>query len=76
MCAAVAHGAEAAADTSWPGRIVLSGDDNGILIDYVRGGGNVFLAGGTNMGGAVKEAERWNPFLNAFGLSMEPKYEW
>jgi uncharacterized protein YegL len=48
--------------------------DNQILIDYVSGGGNVFLAGGTGFGSAATEAEQWNPFLNAFNLAFEPKW--
>jgi hypothetical protein len=41
------------------------------LIDYVNGGGNVYLAGGA---GWLNEAEAWNPFLNAFGLAFAPDY--
>jgi hypothetical protein len=44
--------------------------DNNALIQYVNGGGNVFLEGGTGEGGAVAEAARWNTFLNAFGLGF------
>jgi hypothetical protein len=53
--------------------------DNSALIDYVRAGGNVFLEGGTALGGIDKatEAARWNTFLNAFGLNFEPQgYPW
>jgi hypothetical protein len=54
----------------------LAGDavDNTVLIDYVRAGGNVYLSGGTGWGGPVAEAARWNTFLNAFGLSLQPEY--
>jgi len=38
--------------------------DTGVLIDYVRSGGNVYLAGGT--GG--DEPALWNRFLAPFGL--------
>jgi hypothetical protein len=38
------------------------------LIDYVHGGGNVYLALDTT----AATAERWNPFLQAFGLTAEP----
>lgn len=48
--------------------------DNETLIDYVRGGGGVYVAGGTGAGRAVLEAERWNTFLNTFGLTMAPEY--
>jgi hypothetical protein len=41
------------------------------LINYVNGGGNVYLAGGT---GLIDEPTVWNPFLNAFGLSFGPSY--
>ncbi|MCX7992307.1 MAG: PEP-CTERM sorting domain-containing protein [Fimbriimonadales bacterium] len=44
------------------------------LIQYVQNGGNVYLAGGTGAGGAVAEANFWNPFLNAFGLDFAPRY--
>lgn len=45
-----------------------------ILIDYVEGGGNVYLAAGTGVGGPVAEAGRWNPFLNHFGLGLTFPY--
>jgi hypothetical protein len=51
-----------------------SGIDNQLLIDYVNGGGNVFLEGGTGEGGSVNEAARWNTFLNAFGLGFGDSY--
>lgn len=52
--------------------IFLAGDavDTGILTDYVKAGGNVYLAGGTGWGGAEGEAARWNPFLMNFGLEF------
>ena len=48
--------------------------DNETLIDYVRGGGNVYIEGGTGLGRAVLEAARWNTFLNTFGLTFAPVY--
>jgi len=56
--------------------VFLAGDafDNSVLIDYVNGGGNVFLEGGTGVGGSVAEANRWNTFLNAFGLGFGTAY--
>lgn len=52
--------------------------DNQVLIDYVRVGGNVFLAAGTGWRGgagrAAEEAAAWNEFLNAFGISLLPFY--
>lgn len=52
--------------------IFLAGNpaDNQVLINYVNGGGNVYLAGGTGWGGAAAEAAQWNTFLNAFGLEF------
>lgn len=48
----------------------------GVLIAYVMGGGNVYLAGGTGgfAGGAAGEATAWAPFLNAFGLALAPTF--
>ncbi|MBP1731471.1 MAG: hypothetical protein H6Q55_1900 [Deltaproteobacteria bacterium] len=49
--------------------------NNATLVDYVNSGGNVFLEGGTAVGGgAAAEAARWQTFLNAFGLEFEPSY--
>lgn len=42
--------------------------DNTVLIDYVNAGGNVYVMGGTGIGGPAVEAAGWNDFLNAFGL--------
>ena len=40
-----------------------------LLIDYVLGGGNVYVAAGTGgFGSAASEAAAWNPFLEQFGL--------
>ena len=52
--------------------VFVAGDqlDTSVLIDYVRAGGNVYLAGGTGWFGPALEAGRWNPFLNAFGLTF------
>src|SRR6185295_8634763 len=38
-----------------------------VLIDYVRSGGNVYVAGGTGR----NDAELWNRFLEPFGLQFE-----
>lgn len=43
--------------------------DTSVLIDYVSGGGNVYLAAGTS--GGILEANKWNPFLTYFGLQIE-----
>jgi hypothetical protein len=56
--------------------IFLAGNaaTNSLLIDYVNHGGNVYLAGGTGWGGPYAEANRWNSFLNAFGLGFGAPY--
>ena len=43
--------------------------DNGVLIDYVNAGGNVYVMAGTGNGGPGAEAAGWNNLLNAFGLA-------
>jgi hypothetical protein len=55
--------------------IFVGGDaaNNSVLIDYVKRGGNVYLAGGTG-GNAAAEANYWALFLNAFGLSYASAY--
>ena len=55
--------------------IFLAGEaaTNSILIEYVKQGGNVYLAGGTG-GGSKSEANRWNEFLNYFGLHFQENY--
>jgi hypothetical protein len=45
-----------------------------VLIDYVKAGGNVYICAGTGVGGPQQEAERWNTFLNAFGLKIAGVY--
>ena len=58
--------------------IFLAGNaaDTTILTDYVNAGGNVYLAGGTALGGISpeEEAARWNPFLNNFDLGFGTTY--
>jgi hypothetical protein len=56
--------------------VFLAGNafDNNVLIQYVNGGGNVFLEGGTGIVGAAAEAAQWNAFLNAFGLEYGTSY--
>lgn len=48
--------------------------NNSVLIDYVKSGGCVYLAGGTGAGGAAAEARRWKTFLNAFGFKYDASY--
>ena len=45
--------------------------DTQVLIDYVKAGGNVYLAGGTDPDLPQAEADQWNSFLNACGLKFE-----
>lgn len=48
------------------------GADNQVLTDYVNGGGNVYVFGGTgDLGTAAGEAGTWNPFLAHFGLAFD-----
>jgi len=56
--------------------IFLAGNpfDNAALINYVKAGGNVYLALGAGIGGASSEAAQWNPFLNAFDLNTRADY--
>jgi hypothetical protein len=48
--------------------------DQSVLTDYVNSGGNVYINGGTGVGGPVFEAAAWNTFLNAFGLNFASTY--
>ena len=45
-----------------------------VLVDYVNAGGNVYINGGTGVGGSVSEAAAWNTFLNTFGLNFASSY--
>ncbi|MEG4274535.1 MULTISPECIES: lamin tail domain-containing protein [unclassified Microcoleus] len=47
--------------------------NNQVLIEYVKAGGNVYVVAGTGSD-AKAEADRWNPFLNAFGFKFLGKY--
>mgnify|MGYP001110546770 FL=1 len=48
--------------------------DDTVLADYVNGGGGVYIAAGTGVGGAAGEAAAWNGFLPGFGLGFGPAY--
>ncbi len=50
------------------------GMDAAGLTAYVMAGGNVFVIGGTGVGGAAAEAGYNNPFLNSFGLAFASTY--
>jgi hypothetical protein len=57
--------------------VFLAGNavNNATLTQYVNGGGNVFLEGGTGVVGAAAEAAQWNTFLNGFGLGFNDYYQ-
>ena len=62
------------------GRINGIDPDAQVLVDYVNGGGNVFIMGGAGSTGGyggdpVLEAAAWNPFLNEFGLAFSTVYD-
>ena len=61
-------------DAIFLGGTYLSSTEITTVIDYVNSGGNVYLAGGTGIGGAATEATAWNPFLNTFGMSFASSY--
>jgi hypothetical protein len=42
-----------------------------VLIDYVNGGGSVYIGGGSGYGSAAIEAANWNAFLNPFSLGFD-----
>ena len=47
-----------------------------LLVDYVRQGGNLYVAAGTaRLGGSTNEAAVWNEVLNPFGLSYSPRFD-
>ena len=61
--------------------VFLSGDnltagEESALVNYVRGGGSVYVAAGTGVisGGAAGEAAQWNAFLNPFSLDLATSY--
>lgn len=51
--------------------LFLCGNDvsNDLLTDYVNAGGNVYIAGGTGLRWG-NSADKWNSFLNEFGLGF------
>ena len=59
-------------DAVW---LLGSGVSTSVLVDYVNGGGNVYLGGGAGgFGGGTGEANAWNPFLASFGLQFVAGY--
>jgi hypothetical protein len=44
------------------------------IIDYVQGGGNVYIGAGTGNGGSAVEAAAWNQVLATAGLEFEGLY--
>ncbi len=62
-------------DAIFLGGTYLSSSEITTLINYVNSGGNIYLAGGTGIGGGARvEAAAWNPFLNSFGMSFTESY--
>lgn len=60
--------------------ILLGGDylndaQEAVLASYIAGGGNVYIAAGTGLGGAAFEAAQWNDFLAPFGIELGPVYD-
>jgi hypothetical protein len=51
-----------------------AGYDASVLVQYVLGGGSVYIAAGTGVGGAAAEAARWNSFLDDFDLALDDDY--
>ena len=45
-----------------------------VVIDYLLGGGNVYIAAGTGIAGAAVEANSWNQVLATAGLSFQGTY--
>jgi len=54
----------------------LTAGEETALINYVNGGGGVYVAAGTGSiaGGAAGEAAQWNAFLNTFDLNLASTY--
>lgn len=48
--------------------------DQQVIIDYVQGGGNVYIGAGTGNGGAAAEAAAWNQVLALAGLEFDGVY--
>jgi len=44
------------------------------VIDYLQGGGNVYIMAGTGNGGSAAEAAAWNPILATAGLQYQGSY--
>jgi len=61
-------------DALFLGGNYLNAGELGVLSSYVAGGGNVYIAGGTGIGGPAAEAAAWNSFLSPFGVQMGSPY--
>lgn len=48
--------------------------DQQVVINYIQGGGNVYIAAGTGAGGAAAEANAWNLILATAGLAFQQSY--
>lgn len=62
-------------DAIFLGGTYLTGAQLAVLSDYVADGGNVYIAGGTGVSGAMAEANAWNSFLAPFGVQMDASYD-
>lgn len=56
------------------GTVGASYPDQQVILDYLQGGGNVYIGAGTGNNGAVAEAAGWNLVLAAAGLAFEGTY--
>jgi hypothetical protein len=45
-----------------------------VVIDYLQGGGNVYIMAGTGIVGPETEANSWNQVLATAGLAFQPSY--
>jgi hypothetical protein len=56
--------------------IFLGGNavDQQVVIDYLFGGGNVYIMAGTGSGGSSAEANNWNQILSTAGLQFSSSY--
>lgn len=60
--------------------VFFAGSVNGVfpnqqvIIDYLQGGGNVYIGAGTGNGGSAGEAAAWNQVLGTAGLQFQSFY--
>jgi hypothetical protein len=61
-------------DAIFLGGHYLTSSELADLGTYVSNGGNVYIVGGTGVGGPASEAAAWNGFLSAYGMQMASIY--